>query len=346
MTSYGHISRILFLFALLFCAQVDAREKTDVIYLDNGDKVTGEIEKMDQGLLQVKTDTLGTIHIEWAHIVRIDSKYQFALELANGKRIHGELISIQDKGNIVIKVSENDQDSYIVDNIVRITPIEDSFFNRIDGSFKLGASYTKASDVAQFNVNLNATYHAENRDLNLKFFSITTDDGNSVTSSRNSLEFGITRYSQTLWYRDLFTSLEQNDALSLDLRILAGAAIGRHMVQAPTQRFDLYTGIVGTRESFSGNADSESNVEALFGASYNKYVYDKPKVNISSYLRIYPSLTDWGRYRGELEATIRYELLTDVFFDLSIYGTYDSDSPSGSEESFDYAFTTSIGYSF
>ena len=58
------------------------------------------------------------------------------------------------------------------------------------------------------------------------------------------------------------------------------------------------------------------------------------------------SLTDSGRYRAQLNSFWRQEIVIDFFFELSVYGTYDSQPPEGALQTSDYGLVTSIGYSF
>ena len=43
---------------------------------------------------------------------------------------------------------------------------------------------------------------------------------------------------------------------------------------------------------------------------------------------------------------LRWELISDLFWDLAYYNTFDSDPPSGSTSTNDYGIVTSVGYSF
>ena len=47
-----------------FSAQAADRDNTDVIVLKNGDRVTGEIEQLEYGLLRLATDDMGTINLK------------------------------------------------------------------------------------------------------------------------------------------------------------------------------------------------------------------------------------------------------------------------------------------
>jgi len=59
---------------------------------------------------------------------------------------------------------------------------------------------------------------------------------------------------------------------------------------------------------------------------------------------LYPSLTESGRVRGDSDIRIRWELIEDLFWDVTAYGTYDSRAESDQE--FDYGITTGIGWNY
>jgi hypothetical protein len=51
---------------------------------------------------------------------------------------------------------------------------------------------------------------------------------------------------------------------------------------------------------------------------------------MSSAALLFPSLTDSGRYRTNLNLSLRQELVKDYYVDLSFYHSYDSEPPDAS----------------
>lgn len=67
---------IAFLFAAVLILPLFAREKTDVIYLNNGDRVTCEIKGLNSGVLDISVDyVLGTQSLEWSKVKRLESSH-------------------------------------------------------------------------------------------------------------------------------------------------------------------------------------------------------------------------------------------------------------------------------
>ena len=81
------ISVILILLALLAVSPLlEARDKSDVIYMKNGDRITCEIRKLERGQLTVKIDyMLGYHDVDWAEIERIESTQPFQILWRDGE---------------------------------------------------------------------------------------------------------------------------------------------------------------------------------------------------------------------------------------------------------------------
>ena len=59
------------LICILATMFLQGRGKLDTILLKNGDTITGEIKRLDRGILSVSTDFMGTIGIEWRGVLRL-----------------------------------------------------------------------------------------------------------------------------------------------------------------------------------------------------------------------------------------------------------------------------------
>ena len=66
--------KFVLLFLLLLMPLVGMAEKTDIVILKNGDKITGEVKRVGGGLLEFKTDTMDTVYIEWRFIAQVISQ--------------------------------------------------------------------------------------------------------------------------------------------------------------------------------------------------------------------------------------------------------------------------------
>jgi hypothetical protein len=237
---------------------------------------------------------------------------------------------------------------------VRISQIEDTFWERVQGSLTFGYSFTKASDVAQGNLGFRATHRTEIRSFTVDGSTIITSDQADENTQRSNLSLSTTRFRSNRWFNSYLLGFESNDELGLNLRSSLGAGLGRYMIQTNTSELSLVGGLLGTAEDLSPNEgvpeassqSSKESFEGMLGVDYSRYIFDDPTVDLSVSLFAFPSITESGRTRAQFDVNFRWELINDLFWDLTYYNTYDSDPPSGSESTNDYGIVTSIGYSF
>ena len=104
-------------------------------------------------------------------------------------------------------------------------------------------------------------------------------------------------------------------------------------------------GVVYSHENYTGGETFDS-VEGVLTTSFKLFRYDFPETDIGGSLSLLPSLTKSGRYRAEADLRAKYEFVDDLYFELKVYGSYDSQPPLADSEQSDYGLTTSLGYSF
>lgn len=147
--------RLIFPVVLLFVSVSARAEKTDIVYLNNGDRITGEVKDLSRGKLQFKTDHMGTVYIEWEDIREIVSDTGQAVELTNGQRFYGPLTKPWGQDMVVVKTA---QGAVGVPNeqIVAMYPVAAGFWDRLDISARVGFSWDKGSQVGRYSFGLEA----------------------------------------------------------------------------------------------------------------------------------------------------------------------------------------------
>lgn len=101
---------------------------------------------------------MGTVSIEWDKVAEILSEKSMQVETTGGVRYFGQLERPPRDAEVTVRTTES-VETVAIAEVVHITPIEHSFWKRIQGSLSAGFSFTKSSDVAQFN--LRATRYIE-----------------------------------------------------------------------------------------------------------------------------------------------------------------------------------------
>jgi hypothetical protein len=326
------------------------RDKTDVILLKNGDRVTGEIQNLEYGLLRLETDDMGTINIEWSAIASIDSRYVFDVQLAGGIR-HSGVIATSDDGSELIIRDEGSGQSVALASVVRIEELETGFWQRVSGSMSVGFNYTKSTGIRTGNINISSQYQGEQVKATLDISASETSSPDTEPSARENIVSTVQFQRERPSFLMLLNSLERNDELGIDARLTTGAGLARYYGQDQDSEIMLFAGVVANQEWTNDDAEelqedeSQQSLEGVLGASWRIFRFNDPEISLASTAYLYPSLTESGRYRGSLDVSLRREFFSDFFFDISFYESYDSDPPSGGETT-DYGVVTSLGYKF
>ncbi len=332
---------------VLILAPPLAAAKSDVVVFENGDRLTGEVKKLERGKLAFKTAAIDTVQIQWEDVASVRADESFDVETRNGERYFGSLAPATEEGKLVVA---GEEESWLLDlrDLVRLTPIEASFLKRVDGSLDVGFSFTEADDRIQLSFGAEAEYRTRKylRSLTLSSVVVSQREDDVDETNRSDLNLFVTRYLRRPKRHFLgFATLQRNEELGLDLRSLAGAAAGWYVIQSNTEILGLAAGMAVSREQLAGSDPSQESLEAFLGLQFESFKFDTPERDVDITLAVFPGLSESGRVRAELDAKVRWEIVKDFFFGLSLLESYDSEPPTGAVKS-DLTLATSLGWSF
>ncbi|MEH6569737.1 MAG: DUF481 domain-containing protein [Halioglobus sp.] len=320
-----------------------ANRKTDIITFYNGDKITGEVKNLYAGLLEFSTDAMGTLKVEWQEIAKLESLYNYEVRLTEGKRYYGKIDKSTRPGEITVSDVYGEHKVSNLE-IAEIRPVAISFTDRIDIYLALGYSYTKASSLGQATFNTDISYEDEkSRNALTARLNITDTDDDTTRSSKLDLSRQVWTNRQDV-YRFSSGSYETNDELALDYRFSVGGGLGKYF----TDSFkSSWTGEIGaqalTEKSIGG--DTQESVEGILSTEYSTWKFDSPELNIKFGISVYPSFTESGRVRADSDLSFRWEIVTDLFWDITAFGIYDNKA-ADSDAQFDYGITTGLGWEY
>jgi hypothetical protein len=322
--------------------------KVDVLVLRNGDRLTGEIKQMKRGKLSFKTDATETISVEWTDLAGLTSPQHLEVEDFLGDLYFGQLVEGAEPGHLLVAGFDSSRDLTLTD-IVRITPIEDRFLSRLNGALSLGYTYSQSSGVTTFSLSSSVNYRVRKY---LYGFEYNTNSTRQETGTKGRSEATLRweRFLKRRWFTDWEAGAEANEELGLDQRLLLTGTVGQDVIQTNRVIFAFAGGLSYNREKLlsdgMGGGEPTSNLEAVGKVSYDIFHDRNPQTDVMSALTLYPSLTDWGRVRGDLDITLAHELFKDFFWRLRLKETYDSSPGREDVPTSDFFVDTSLGWSF
>jgi hypothetical protein len=340
ITRGGRKAIVAIALALLVSATAHAQGRTDVVTLANGDRITGEIVRLERGRLEFKTDDAGTLYLEWDKLSRLVSRRLVEVLTTDGRRFLGSLGQAEARSITVTSMTLQ------MSEVTLITPIGTGFWRQLDGSIDAGFSYTKSSGVAQLNLNSDVVYRKlASRARLTTSLTLTRKDDDSNRDDRAFVEMSFLRYPWQRWFFLTAGRFETNESLGLTLRSQIGAAAGPRLINSNRAQLVLGAGLALNDEQ-GVDVESTQNVEALFTFETSFYTYDRPKTNIDVSFQYYPSLSNVGRQRVQIDAGVKREFWKDLFVALNLYNTYDNRPPNPAADSNDLGIVMSIGWTY
>lgn len=329
--------------ALAWAGPLSAQGKTDVVTLANGDRITGEVKKLERGRLEFSTDDAGTLYFEWDKLVSVVANRFVEVLTTSGERYLGSLVAGQPR-TVTVSTGLGDVPLPMA-TVTSILPIGRSFWSKLDGSIDAGFTYTQSSGIAQLTLNSDTVYRKPASSFRFTASATQTRQRDSDDDDRATAEMSYLRYPWHRWFMFVTGRFENNRSLGLELRSQAGIAFGPRLVNSNRAQMAAGAGIVVNNEQ-GVDVGATQNIEGLLLWRTSYFTYDRPRTNLDLAVQYYPSLSDPGRNRVQLDAAVKREFFKDFFAALSLYNTFDSRPPNPDAEKNDIGVVVSFGWSY
>jgi hypothetical protein len=328
------------LVVLPLAAPAMAAQKTDSVWIRNGDRITGEVKSLSRAILTYSTDDLGTISIEWDNVARIYSANTFELQVRSGHKYYGTL-GVGATGRVVVG-----PDTISIADIVAIARIRQSFIARLDGYLDLGFSLQKANRTLQITSGFKVAYRSPRVESALEMNTFREDRDDTPETSRLNANFAQRFLVGDRWGAGFGFGFERNDELDLAGRTTFLGFGLRTLWKDNHSNFWTTGGLVITREQYFSTDSTSYGLEGLIGAAFRAYRYDRPKLDASVSSQAYPSFTVSGRVRWQNDLRVSYELVSDFMLTVTLFDSFDSKPQSLGASKNDFGTTLAISWTF
>lgn len=329
--------------ALVLCLVapgVASGQKTDTVWIRNGDRITGEVKSLSQGLLKHSTDDLGTISIEWDKVARISTTTVLEVQLSSGRKFYGPLGS-GPTGSLVLGA-----DTLPLAETVAMVPIEDQLLSRLSGYLDLGFSYQKAHKTAQLTSGARVVYRAPKVETTLELTTFLEDRDDAAKTSRFTGSLTERLFPANRWSAGVVLGYDRNDELDLAGRARLVGFGTRTLSQSNNAELRASGGLVLIREQYFSTDSTISGVEGLLATSFRAFRYDQPKLDAYLTVQAFPSLSIQGRVRVQADLRLSYELVEDFMLTATVFDSYDSKPQAVGAEKNDFGTTLAITWTF
>ncbi len=348
--AFPRASRI-FLFASLFaffCFPAQAKRR-DMIVMSNGDHFTGEVKRLNNGLLFVETDYVsGNIGLDWNQVESVQSTATFQIVLNNGQRLVGKIEKASgekaQQGDFLIREASGEVRVSSA-SIVNIDSKKPTFWRQLQGSIDLGYSFTSGNGQSTVNADTSAAYRTKRWETAASFDSTFSGQSGASKTNREDLQTTITRFLNRNSYLLALSDFLHSNQQDLNLRTTLGGGYGRYLKRTSNTNLSWLGGVVYIHEAFDTSAaqQSDQNIEAVVGLRYSLVRFNFGEFD--SQVLTFPGLTDAGRVRLTTNNSLTVKLRNNFHLAFTFWDNFDSRPPVAARNN-ELGISSGIGWSF
>jgi hypothetical protein len=331
---------------------LSARDKTDVMVMKNGDRMTCEVKGLDAGVLYVSFDYIdGTVSVDWSKVARLESKQLFVVKTQNGAVYTGTLTTAENPAERPVRIQVVDargeraeiQQSDIVDMVAT----SDKFWQRFNGVISFGAIYSKGNQSTQFTLNSETNYVRERWVAEATLNSNLSSSTGANVSTRNSVG-AVVRHllPWNNWFYAGVGNVLQSSEQGIGLQSTFGGGGGRLFKN--TNRFTIVVlgGMAWQDTSYQRSQVPLARQNIGAGLIYAEAQFFKfSRTNLDTSVALLPALTDPGRVRINSQASYYVKVFNNLKWNISFYGNWDNRPPAGLQGS-DYGTSAGLSWTF
>jgi putative salt-induced outer membrane protein YdiY len=350
MLAFLRGTRATLIVALLPFLSVPAQAKrNDVVVMNNGDHFTGEVKRLQNGLLYLETDYVsGSIGLDWNQVQSVQSTAAYRIVLNNGTRLEGKIEkNSSDKAKTEdFLIKEATEETQVPsEEVVSIDSRKPTFWRQLQGAIDLGYSFTSGNKQSTLNADASAAYRTPRWEAATAYDSTFSGQSGSSTTNRQDLQTTAARFLNRNSYLIGLTDFLHSSQQSLNLRATLGGGYGRYLMRTTNSNLSWLGGVVYIHESFDTTAGqpSDQNMEALVGLRYNLVRFNFGELD--SQILVFPGLTDAPRVRVTTNNSLTIKLRNNFHLAFTFWDNLDSKPPVTAKKN-ELGISTGIGWSF
>ena len=338
--------------ALLVATPLFARDKSDVLVMNNGDHLTCEIKGLDASVLYVSFDYIqGTTSVDWSKVRHLESKQLFLVKTQDGSVYTGTLSTAENGGArpVRIEVAESAEKSVALEQqkIVILNQTSQRFWQRFNGSINSGLIYSKGNQSTQYTLDTGVNYPRERWAAGAAFDSTLSGSTGASASTRNDGSLYARRLLRwNNWFYAGMGTFLQSSEQNIDVQSNIGGGIGRFLKNTNHATISVTAGLAWQNTNYSQSADlkgSQKVAAALVAADVELFKFNKTNLTISG--SVFPALSEPGRVYANTNMTYYVKFLGDFTWNFSFYGNWDNQPPLHSSGS-NYGTSSGLGWTF
>jgi hypothetical protein len=346
------IAAVTVICVLLATTPLFARDKSDLLIMNNGDRLTCEIKSLDASVLYVSLDYMnGTASLDWSKVRRVESKQLFLVKTEDGSVYTGTLSTAETGGArpVQIEVAASPETNVTIEQqqVVRINQTSNRFWQRFNGSIDMGLIYSKGNQSTQYNFGTQVQYPRERWGAGAAFNSTLSGSSGANTSTRNNASVYVRHLLPwNNWFYTGVGNFLQSSEQNIQLQSNLGGGVGRYLKNTNRAVIFVTGGLAwqNTRYTPSTAPQESQNVAAALAAGQVEF-FKFDKTNLTLQGSAFPALSEPGRIFTNTNMTYYIKFFGNFTWNLTFYGNWDNRPPNHLSGS-DYGASSGLGWTF
>ncbi|KFC60620.1 hypothetical protein FEM08_06620 [Flavobacterium gilvum] len=302
--------------------------------------MVGEVKSMSNNILTVETKYSDEdFKIAFDKVIRLKLVNKYSIYLVDGASFFGTLRSNKDS-EVTITSDDTIRDIRIA-KIVSLNKIETEFWKHFTGAFDFGYNLTKENNSQQLTFSLQLNYVSEKWIHTAKYDELYTVQDGVDDINRVDLDLDTKRYYKNNWFFNSNFSFLSNTSQSIEGRYSPSIGMGNYLVRNNKLYFLVGGGLTYNIEKYFDSVDNKNSFEAVLTTQFN--AFNLKDIDINTTVSMFPSLSEKGRFRTDVDFSFKYDLPLDFYIKASVNANYDN-QPSQNSTKLDYVFSTGFGW--
>lgn len=314
----------------------------DEVILKNGDRLTGKVTEVKDGVLTLETSYSEPIKLQFEAVEKMSSTEPVELHMADGEILKGKIAPSGDRQVSVEAGPGRESVTVSLENIAALNPPPKKPVTW-RGNITLGGNWQDGNtDTMNVSAGAQATRRGENDRFLINFLYNKSEDNGERTAENTYGQLKYDYFLNPKWYLYLNIDMLSDEFKDINFRTSVGPGVGYQIWEEENRVLGLEAGLSYTSEDRDIGEDTDW-LSARVGVNFLYKLFDR--IIFTDQFVIYPNLDDTGEYTLRNEAAFVTDIGANWAFKLSNIWERNSD-PGPDLDQDDFTWILGLQYSF
>ena len=312
----------------------------DVIYLKNGDQITGTIKRIWDDEVTIEPEYSDEFEVDLPMIDRIESDRDFEIEMPDGTDVVAQMQGKDDEGNQIL-IIDGEPTSVALGALRDVDEPEDYYDWEVLVDYSLSVNDGNTDAVNSRLSGEGMFKHGDNRHI-ATVLQANEEQDSETTKDQTLLGYTYNYLFNDPWFFAATGQYEQDPIRDLEYRVTASGGIGRDIWNDPNRFLTGQLGL-GFRDEEIG-LEEETSTVAVWQLRFSHEFFSDDFEVFHNHSVVY---TVDGRDNTVFKTStgIRYEITDLLYLNVSFDWDHETD-PAGTAEKTDTLFVIGAGLEF